>query len=1850
MDEEMEGVNETQEKKQGGGVVEKGKELANNVQETKKTLDKLKNAEKVGKVASKSKFLTALGPILPYIGIALLIILLIIFIIGIVVFVLTMPGMVMEQLKAMFHELGNKVASFFGADETKMIENEEIYEVLDYLEDMGYDLKGYGFLTEFFDESDIENDTDVIASTDSSSITKEDFWASAVAEFGEKGEADNGVIRGKDSGKIIGANSDFILYYIMSDNYVYTVKNFNITNEAANRGGFWNTVWGGIVALGQKFVGIFADEGALWGKGMIYLVDPKGDEWSNGINWDSWTWDTIKVDASAKVLKIKRGAFANSFEFSLDGWTGRYGMPIDFLLSVHLATNMPDLAYDMVNMFGTEVTIKMAEAEADADAAYKDPVTSKFVGYDEMYEAKSAGWSPTDGWTLSKEEAYNVLKLGITSPEGCTYQAPTFLLIDATDNGDGWIFDPNNLEELKQYGFTDEELNNLDLEMQQSIAVETDEKFKSKEAMIKVVDETSIGTKSDEAKSYGYDYTTCKNAGGYNIYTDTINGKSAIVGTCSCTETHKLTEIASNSSKTDYVQCDYHKITVRGGSVKPYCLANTFYKIKKSVITREWQASFDGGTEDATYQWVSYVYKVYSYTNSERTEGEKYIETYLVDYILREYTVQELIDAKILNPDGTTKSENTCSDAAHNNLEGVTACCETCRKHVKKIINSSNDADTENMPTYTPYITQVTDHWYRNVYFEVDSKKEVINIDEEYEMLMKERWTVYETDDTTGLTVWYIVNDDGTLGDKYEGTKEDADEKGIAVARKAKTSQVKASVYKEKTTADQGEWERAFPDTTDEIKENIYVKVTITGGKEQVEDGYRGVTNEKIKRIFATNYYFKYDGNQETADIIYALRRKVGSSSDPHYGNLNGDTGTTAGDAKTLKENLTKSVKLTVGNNDTEETYYVKDYASRVDLTKDSLSAFSMLENTHTEDADYIYKDFKELIVELGYFDKEELAENVPEIFQWFIPEIGSYGYPNRAVDKRENMYGTLAHSYDDYKAFESVSLKAQQEEREAAEAEVGDGGFIGSVDSVEVSEKDANDLNRNKNTQTVEMIDGGLDSGSGGIVDEPVSGFQSVGNSNTDNTSAINLDNVSSANTQTVKGVTSSGTIERISEDGDGYHYKVKVGNVTYTHFYQFEGSYKDNPFVVGYDPDEPNTIHTEGCGPTSSCNILTGYGNDITPADTAGFLGSLGTNSNLVKIFENWGVGAEWIDGKTEAQYLTLMEQAVSEGKPFIVLMNNGNDGFWTSGGHFVGVVGVDSSGNMITVDSGSSRAERHTYSGGLAGAAQTVKGILIPDEAPTGASTGTPYEGYKGGEAVVSPATGILLEYGEYPVVDPETVASTEEDEENDNERLNYDLMYPYNGLTGVGMATEETKDDEGKVVSTEVQMESRKVYDSVGYAKILVLDDEYYLKLEEHLKQSYSLSASETVSSLMNEDGDYLNVTKLTVEELKDWTEEKITLYGYKEFAERYNAFDLGGYVIYIDGFECELPNPEYNPEEGTGDPSGTELSMEYFKEHADDYEESLYEPDTIYQLSSIDTTARLKAEEEVKTNTKPIVVTEDGTVFIKEGTVIGRTRTDKEVVEARGDTYKDPSELGEDETQEIVGNYIRIIMRDTSDQVVENVEDYLKLDDGGAQMMDLDMEKFLYWMGIYVEGGVLDSTGTQSVAKVLGSGDNHYTHYFGLTECVAGLYAELGYGSWSTAAGQTLPLESLANTFIALIEQQKTQIRNELGDDIDDGYLQAFISVLHNYGNLTESRKSEYLAKKCVSETTWTTYNGRFAEALRKRRKSEYKIISEGRYTECYSDPDKDLEFSSETPFTDWCKEHGITNLTLKSTE
>ena len=70
-------------------------------------------------------------------------------IVGLIMFLLTMPGMVMEKIKGLFKAIGDSWSAWWGEDTAKQFDAYQVYQVTDYLDEMGYDLKGYGFVTDF---------------------------------------------------------------------------------------------------------------------------------------------------------------------------------------------------------------------------------------------------------------------------------------------------------------------------------------------------------------------------------------------------------------------------------------------------------------------------------------------------------------------------------------------------------------------------------------------------------------------------------------------------------------------------------------------------------------------------------------------------------------------------------------------------------------------------------------------------------------------------------------------------------------------------------------------------------------------------------------------------------------------------------------------------------------------------------------------------------------------------------------------------------------------------------------------------------------------------------------------------------------------------------------------------------------------------------------------------------------------------------------------------------------------------------------------------------------------------------------------------------------------------------------------------------------------------------------------------------------------------------------------------------------------------------------------------------------------------------------------------------------------
>lgn len=145
------------------------------------------------------------------------------------------------------------------------------------------------------------------------------------------------------------------------------------------------------------------------------------------------------------------------------------------------------------------------------------------------------------------------------------------------------------------------------------------------------------------------------------------------------------------------------------------------------------------------------------------------------------------------------------------------------------------------------------------------------------------------------------------------------------------------------------------------VKNNIKVKLDAIltsdqGIVYQVCEPEATGPNQAIVDIFKDKYY-KYDGTEQTAKAIDNAKR---------YDEL----------GRTGYNNSGINV---------EEPTVEKQEVSFEDNKVNALTAFSILENMHSEEGDFVYRNLKELMHTLDYFNEEDLTEELKEMLLWLI-------------------------------------------------------------------------------------------------------------------------------------------------------------------------------------------------------------------------------------------------------------------------------------------------------------------------------------------------------------------------------------------------------------------------------------------------------------------------------------------------------------------------------------------------------------------------------------------------------------------------------------------------------------------------------------------------------------------------------------------------------------------------------------------------------------------------------------------------------------------------------------------------
>ena len=484
-----------------------------------KSKGKTSLADKIGRTAKRIKRLVdIIKSIPPIVWLIIGIVVLVIFIVGgFIGFFTLMPGLVINKLKEIGQGALDTVQSWFTTDADAYINDDDIVNLANYLEEMEYDLVGYGFITpnpNFSEDAGFINYTELL---DQGYIYFEKRGDDENSRYyNEAGEAFDGcyynslgllvdnstgeVVTGEyvdeygiqrsteevstnGAGKIIGFGNDFLANvfnwtidtkllrtYLLSDYRIYSIRN--------DDEGLLANIFGGIK---QTFGGY---DGA-WSKGLLkffYAKNGMADtEWSSSLgHWIVYGDDiSISRTSTGGQMSVKNGHFNNPTVFTIDGWSDRYGMNLEFLLSLHLATMQPDLVYAMLQSFDTEVQVYLEDSgEATVDAAYVDMMEEgrnvenedDRIMLNDVEQTLSDGgfdiasWAVNDmaatewvnGLAITKKNAqYLLTHLPLKSPPNCTGQAQDQIVVLATDDTVfGWRWASTN--SLNTYGISSE--------------------------------------------------------------------------------------------------------------------------------------------------------------------------------------------------------------------------------------------------------------------------------------------------------------------------------------------------------------------------------------------------------------------------------------------------------------------------------------------------------------------------------------------------------------------------------------------------------------------------------------------------------------------------------------------------------------------------------------------------------------------------------------------------------------------------------------------------------------------------------------------------------------------------------------------------------------------------------------------------------------------------------------------------------------------------------------------------------------------------------------------------------------------------------------------------------------------------------------------------------------------------------------------------------------------------------------------------------------------------------------------------------------------------------------------------
>jgi len=716
------------------------KSFADRAKDFKNNVEKAgKNIKRVGQVVSK------LGPW------GCLIVLLIIVIIGLIGFFANIPGLTSQKLKELAKAVSDYVRNIFEPSALVLVDDEKVVDVAKYLEDMDYNLVGYGFVrpVNVYDENnnsiktydDLIQDGYVFEYVDVNGEQIGQYRKNGTAYDGifynalgqpidnstgqiYEGTADDGqyidrygIIRSADGdqttfegqGEVVGfyneTQANLLKTYLLSDNRIYTLKN---DDQSLAKKAF---------ATLQKTFGGF-DGGWAVGLIKVYTADKGIADGVWGF-WDEFLWkNDIGIDSNARTLKIKKGYGNSSMSFKIEGWASRYGLPLELLLSLHIGTMAPDLVYAMVQNFDTEIQVYLQESgdseihsvyvDPDVDEDYRDPEYG--IQLDEISQivGNADFWGPLKRLTISSGDiGQHFTNIGLTkaqvqailmddrivSPDTCLGLDVTAQTLEKTYYTDHEVDDP-----IEKYGIFGYQSN--DSEFYDIVHFNKDKTIKGDNGTVQK--NVKFTTKKCVAP-----YTTSNSGSNLSSHVDGWTFSNDEINTW-------LSDYSNHPDASEMVnETESVFFTHNDSDAKVYA-------VRKIARHLTWNDDYNG--ESLTFTFKNFKYIIYDTEGSTTGtyDPDKLIAVYEYMYIDREKTLDEKIETGYCDADGNVILDRKCSDADADHEP-----CDECKKYVLTLLKALAYVEDMNYETYTPYIARVVGSWFRDIYFVIPEEPDV---------------------------------------------------------------------------------------------------------------------------------------------------------------------------------------------------------------------------------------------------------------------------------------------------------------------------------------------------------------------------------------------------------------------------------------------------------------------------------------------------------------------------------------------------------------------------------------------------------------------------------------------------------------------------------------------------------------------------------------------------------------------------------------------------------------------------------------------------------------------------------------------------------------------------------------------------------------------------------------------------------------------------------------------------------------------------------------------------------------------------------------------------------------------